>query len=91
MAQVNIRIDDQLKAQADLLFEELGLNMTTAITIFIRKVLRERGLPFEVNAKTDPFYDEYNQSIFKKSMEQRAKGEVVIKNLRELEKMSEDE
>jgi DNA-damage-inducible protein J len=37
MAQVNIRIDDDLKVLADTIFKELGLNMTTAFTMFIRQ------------------------------------------------------
>ncbi len=37
-----------MKAQADALFNELGMNLTTAFTIFIRQALREGGIPFEV-------------------------------------------
>lgn len=51
MAQVNIRIDDDLKARADALFDELGINMTTAFSMFIRQTVREGGLPFEVTTK----------------------------------------
>ena len=40
MAQVNIRIDDALKERADILFNELGLNMTTAFNIFVRQTVR---------------------------------------------------
>jgi len=52
MAQVNIRMDDELKAKADLLFGELGLNMTAAITIFIKAAVRQRGIPFDLNLGT---------------------------------------
>ncbi len=45
---VSIRMDTQLKAEADALFSELGMNMTTAINIFVRQALREGGIPFEV-------------------------------------------
>ena len=48
MAQVNFRIDDQMKSDAEELFSGLGLNMSTAITIFIKQSLNRRGLPFEV-------------------------------------------
>ena len=53
MAQVNFRIDDELKAKADSIFNELGLNMTTAITMFIRQCIRQGGIPFEITTKTD--------------------------------------
>ncbi|MBE6065906.1 MAG: type II toxin-antitoxin system RelB/DinJ family antitoxin [Clostridium cochlearium] len=48
MAQINIKIDDELKTKAEILFNELGLNMSTAITIFIRQSIREGRIPFDV-------------------------------------------
>jgi len=51
MTQVNIRMDDDLKARADALFSELGLNMTTAVTMFIRHALQRGGIPFEVTTR----------------------------------------
>lgn len=45
---LNIRMDKEIKDQADKIFAELGLNMTTAINIFLRTAIRERGIPFEV-------------------------------------------
>ena len=38
MAQINIRIDDNLKNSAEMLFDDLGLNISTAVIMFIRKV-----------------------------------------------------
>ena len=45
---LNIRTDKEVKAQAEKIFEALGLNMTTAVNIFLRQAIRERGIPFEV-------------------------------------------
>ncbi len=45
---LNIRIDRKIKDQAEILFAELGLNMTTAINIFLRTVVRENRIPFEL-------------------------------------------
>ncbi len=45
---VSIRMDIKLKEQAEELFDELGLNLSTAFNIFIRQSLRVGGLPFEV-------------------------------------------
>ena len=45
---ISIRRDADLKAQADALFTELGMNLTTAFNIFVRQSLREGGIPFEV-------------------------------------------
>ena len=43
---LNIRTDKAIKEQADVIFAELGLNMTTAINIFLRTTIREHGIPF---------------------------------------------
>lgn len=48
MSQINIRMDDNLKKQADELFNELGLNMSTAITMFIKQAVMQRRIPFEI-------------------------------------------
>ena len=45
---ISIRMDADLKAQADELFAELGMSLSTAFNIFVRQSLREGGLPFEV-------------------------------------------
>ena len=45
---LNIRTDREIKEQADQLFAELGLNMTTAINMFLRAAIRERGIPFSL-------------------------------------------
>ncbi len=50
MANINIRIDDGLKRQAEQVFECLGLNMTTATTAFLKQVVRCRGIPFPLYA-----------------------------------------
>ncbi len=43
---LNIRTDKNIKAAAERIFEELGLNMTTAVNIFLRQTIRENGIPF---------------------------------------------
>ena len=43
---LNVRTDKDVKEQADRIFAELGLNMTTAINIFLRTTIRENGIPF---------------------------------------------
>jgi len=45
---VNFRLDKQTKKEAEELFEDLGLNMTTALTMFVKASLREQGIPFDV-------------------------------------------
>ena len=50
MANINIRIDDNLKRQAEHVFDDLGLNMTTAITAFLKQVVLCHGIPFPLYA-----------------------------------------
>ena len=46
---VTLRVDEDLKKQAEALFSELGLNMTTAFNIFLRQSVREQQIPFKVS------------------------------------------
>ena len=48
MANVNTRIDDELKKEAEMIFNELGLTPTTAITLFYKQVVRTYSIPFEI-------------------------------------------
>ena len=45
---LNIRTDAEVKAAAEQIFDALGLNMSTAVNIFLRQAIRHGGLPFEV-------------------------------------------
>ena len=57
---VNFRMDEDLKAKMEKVCADMGMSMTTAFTIFAKKVSREHRIPFEVSA--DPFYSESNVS-----------------------------
>lgn len=88
MAQtlINVRMDEELKRDFDTVCNELGMNMTTAIMIFAKKVTREKRIPFDVSI--DPFYSDSNMKALKTSREQLASGQVVVKSLDELEDMA---
>lgn len=90
MAQslVNIRMDEDLKRQFDYVCGELGLNMSTAITIFAKKMVRENGIPFDVSF--DPFYSRSNMTALSESLSQLNSGKVVVKTMRELEDMENE-
>jgi DNA-damage-inducible protein J len=55
---VNVRMDEQTKKDMEAVCKELGMSMTTAFTIYAKKVGREHRIPFEVSV--DPFYSEEN-------------------------------
>lgn len=70
MAQttVSVRMDDALKRDFDAVCNDLGLSMTTAITMLAKKMTREKRLPFEVSV--DPFYSEENMARLRRSVAQ---------------------
>ena len=82
MAQVNIRIDDELKYRADTLFDELGMNMTTAFTMFIKAAVRQNGIPFAL--AIDPFYSEKNMSVLRESIRDANAGRLTEHELIEV-------
>lgn len=58
---LNIRTDKEIKEKAENIFQELGLNMTTAINMFLRTSIRENGIPFDL--KIDSVNDETKLAI----------------------------
>lgn len=46
---INIRMDAELKAEADALFADLGLNMSSAVNLFVRQAVRQQGIPFLIS------------------------------------------
>ena len=78
MAQVlvNFRLDEEDKKGMEEVCRDLGMSMSTAFTIFAKKMRRERRIPFEVSV--DPFYSEANMSYLKKVMSEIDSGEAVL-------------
>ena len=68
MPQIAVRVDDQLKKEATAIFNELGLDMTTAVKLFLKQSVLTRSIPFEVkldvddDVKKDWSYGLYNRS-----------------------------
>ena len=90
MAQtlVNFRIDETTKMQMEQVCSELGLTMSTALNIFVKKVVREKRIPFDVSI--DPFYSESNMKAIKESIKQLEEGKVVAKTIEELKEMEDE-
>lgn len=63
---INVRVDSTLKQEAEALFMDLGLNMSSAINMFLRSAINHNGIPFEVkrpapNAETKAALNEYEE------------------------------
>ena len=53
MATITVRVDDQLKSNFDLLCDMFGLSNSAALNLFMKAVVRERKIPFEIKAESD--------------------------------------
>ena len=89
---LTIRIDEDLKQQFDAICNEMGMNISTAITIYAKTLTRERRIPFEITARSDPFYSEANQRRLKEAQNQFLSGQgFIVKTLDELRAMEDAE
>lgn len=84
-ALVNFRMNKELKSDMEKVCSDLGLNMTTAFTIFATKMCREKRIPFEVSI--DPFYSASNMRNIEKAMQDLDAHKGVSKTMSELEAM----
>lgn len=64
---INFRMDEELKKSMEETCKELGLSMTSAFTIFAKKVSREKRIPFDVSI--DPFYSERNMKVIEERIQ----------------------
>ena len=87
MAQATItaRVDKQDKANFDAFCSNVGLNTSTAINLFVKAVLRENRIPFEIVQATDPFYSEENMNYVKKSVRELRSGKGTAHELIEVD------
>lgn len=73
---VNFRLDEDVKKSMEQVCAELGLSMSSAFTIFAKKVSREKRIPFDVSI--DPFYSESNIRHLEKKMEEYKAGRLQL-------------
>lgn len=73
MAQISFRVDDEIKKKAERTFDDIGISMSAAINIYLKTVVRENRIPFELYA--DPFYSDENMSRLRESIRQVRDGE----------------
>lgn len=72
MTQINIRVDDEVKRDAEVTLDAIGLSMSTAINIFLKKVAREKRIPFELTAEL--FYSDSNMRYLENIMRDVKEG-----------------
>ena len=86
---VTIRLDREIKEQAENMFDDFGMNLSTAFNIFVRQSLRQRKIPFEIH---DPFYSKQNQAELSRRIAEIEAGTAtfVVKTMEELEAMENE-
>jgi len=79
---INVKTDKQLKADTEEVLKEMGLNLTTAINVYFRTIVRKREIPFKISVNEDY----YSSKEFEEEILRRAKKEKFItKTIAELE------
>jgi DNA-damage-inducible protein J len=64
---MTMRVDPELKRQAEILCADMGLTMSSAYNVFLKAMVRERAIPFKVRA-SDPFYSDENMNHLKQAV-----------------------
>ncbi|MCI7806072.1 MAG: type II toxin-antitoxin system RelB/DinJ family antitoxin [Spirochaetales bacterium] len=74
MSTLTARVDSQDKIDFDSFCSSAGLNTSVAINLFVKAVLRENRIPFEIAQSSDPFYLKSNIDYVKKSVDELRAG-----------------
>ena len=101
ITNITFRIDEDVKRDAEILFDKLGFTISGAINVYFRQAIREQAIPFKIKAVPPPIQasedknknipKEYNTKHLFQSVEQAKAGRmVVVKALAELEAMEND-
>jgi addiction module antitoxin, relB/dinJ family len=78
MAQIYLRVENNIKKSAEVICKEMGLSMSSAANIFLTKLVSKRAIPFEVLAPC-PFYKDQNIAYLEKKMKDFKEGKLNFK------------
>ena len=84
LATLTARVDEKDKVSFDAFCSNVGLNTSTTINLFVKAVLRENRIPFEIAQTTDPFFSESNMTYVKKSVQELKDGKGTAHELIEV-------
>lgn len=84
MTTISAKIENEDKNLFESIVNSIGLNVTTAITAFVKATIRENGIPFSLKAADDPYiYSEENMKFLRQSIAQIEAGNGQIHELKE--------
>ena len=84
MAVINIRVNDEVKKEAETIFKSLGLNMSVTMNLFLKKCINENGIPFDLkipNKETIEAMEETNKIL---------NGDIERKSYKNVDELFED-
>ena len=84
LATITARVDENDKTAFDKFCSSVGLNSSSAINLYVKAVLREKKIPFEIYQE-DPFYSAANQAYIMKSIEELKAGKGTAHELIEVD------
>jgi len=89
---VNVRVDANVKQNFEEFCETVGMNISTAINLFIKTVLAQRKIPFEIAVPDDPFYKGANWRHIQRAIAEwdDPSKPKIIKTMAELEAMANE-
>jgi len=82
---LSVRMDEDIKKRFDFFCADAGMNATVAVNMFVRAVLKQKRIPFEVSGNDDPFYSIKNQQRLLEAMDQLEAGGGSVRELIEVE------
>ena len=84
MTTLSIKIDEKEKVDFERVCKEIGLNITNAVTAFVKATIRENGIPFALKAKENTFYSAENMKVLAESIAQDRAGDTERHSLEEI-------
>ena len=84
MATINIRVDEELKRNSENIFSEIGMSMTTAITVFLKAVVRNNSIPFNLEIPNNETLKAFQE------VEEISSGKVKAKKYSSSAKLKKD-
>lgn len=87
MANLQVKIDDNMRDRAQAVAASMGLDLASAVRMFLAQMIRENGIPFKPSG--DPFYSPKNIAAIERSIAQIDAGHTITKTIEELERMAE--
>ena len=88
---LSVRVEEDVKRNFDSFCDDVGLNPSVAVNMFIKATLKQRKIPFEIASGYDPFHSNANKSRLLKAVKDAEQGKnMITKTIEELEAMEDD-